>query len=181
MNFHKIRVIQGVTFWVVAFSYTQHIFLFWFSHHQPSMSVAGAFWTSYPFQQWPSNKNMQLCSSCIFHGHDIQWRVYFWNLANMSQEIGNPDLLLLHQHQYAENKTLDSIVVNYNLFTIRKLYPDQRYSQFSGQSGTLIVCECKAIDFVGVSQTAHFEIYFSMSGPLIGVIIMGIGSVVLNQ
>ena len=74
------------------------------------------------------------------------------------------------------NLRLDNIML-----TMMKLYPAQRKLQLSGHSGTLIVCECMVITFVGVSQTAHFEMYFSMSGPLIGVIIIGMGSVVLSQ
>ncbi len=34
---------------------------------------------------------------------------------------------------------------------------------------------------VGASQTAHFEMNFSMSLPLIGVIMTGMGSSVLSQ
>ena len=67
------------------------------------------------------------------------------------------------------------------ILTMRKLYPAQRKLQLSGHSGTLIVWECMAITLVGVSQTAHFEMNFSMSGPLMGVIIIGMGSVVLSQ
>ena len=47
----------------------------------------------------------------------------------------------------SEEKQFSQNQLHFFWLTIRKLYPSQRYFQFSGQSGTSMLCECIATTY----------------------------------
>lgn len=64
---------------------------------------------------------------------------------------------------------------------MRKLYPTQISLQPPGHWGIDMDWLWTAITLVGASHTEHLDMYLPISGAGIGVIIIGIGSVVLSQ